>query len=182
MWGRVLRGSGEHRTIRGIARQHNRQPDRQKHENNCGPRRQTGQQVRRAPRAKRRLRTLSAESSSQIRRFALLQKNDANQKQAYDNVKRYQNVNHRESCLLPASINEGFANNPAWPGLLPRHTPPESTPDVTTTSRQGSSRQPRPSPIPVASCASLRPAVRPAKKPSQQDTSRKTIHPQCLKT
>jgi hypothetical protein len=68
------------------ARHHDRQPDRGAHENDRRPGRQSGQQVGRATRAKRRLRTLSAKGAGKISRLALLQQYHTDEEQTDHNV------------------------------------------------------------------------------------------------
>ncbi len=62
-----------------LTRNQNGQADRGNHKNDSGPCGDFRQQVGGAAWAKGRLRTLSAESASQIGSGSLLQKNDANQ-------------------------------------------------------------------------------------------------------
>ena len=70
----------------GSPRRKNRKRDRRDHENDRGPSRRPGKNRSRAPRTKRRLAALAAESCSQVAALSALQQNDRDQKEADDNV------------------------------------------------------------------------------------------------
>src|SRR5258708_36495026 len=70
----------------GSPRRKNRKRDRRDHENDRGPSRRPGKNRSRAPRTKRCLAALTAESCSQVAALSALQQNDRDQKEADDNV------------------------------------------------------------------------------------------------
>src|SRR6202140_2882911 len=70
----------------GSPRRKNRKRDRRDHENDRGPSRRPGKNRSRAPRTKRCLAALAAESCSQVAALSALQQNDRDQKEADDNV------------------------------------------------------------------------------------------------
>ena len=85
---------GEDGAADARAAQHHGERDGYHHEEHRAPCGELGEQVGRAARAKGRLRALAAEGPGEIGGFALLQQNNADQKQADDDVNHYQKDEH----------------------------------------------------------------------------------------
>jgi len=103
--------SREHGRRPRSARRKNRKRDRREHENDCGPGRRPGKNRSRAPRAKRCLAALTAESRSQVAAFPALQQHDRNQKQANDNVNHYNQNGHLTKNSVRAAIRFKFRSS-----------------------------------------------------------------------
>src|ERR1039458_1243017 len=92
-------GAGEDGAVAAGAREHHGERDGEDHEEHRAPGGELGEQVGRATRAKRRLRTLAAERAGEVGGFALLQQHNADQKQTDDDVNHNQNIEHREFLM-----------------------------------------------------------------------------------
>ena len=69
------------------------------HENYRRPGRQLGKQVRRSTRTKGCLRSLPAKSTSEVSTLSLLEKHNADQKEADDDVNRSYEVGQEHECM-----------------------------------------------------------------------------------
>jgi hypothetical protein len=97
--GRV-RGAGEYGVVSASAGQQDRQADGGEHEDDRRVRGQLGEEVGCATWTECSLRTLATEGSGEVGGLALLEKNDANEKETNGNVNDDEKNNHR-SCLVP---------------------------------------------------------------------------------
>ena len=93
-------GAGEDGVVSASAGQQNGQADGGEHEDDRRVGGQLGEEVGCAARTECGLRTLATEGSGEIGGLALLQEDDANEKETDDNVNDDEKNNHR-SCLVP---------------------------------------------------------------------------------
>ena len=93
-------GAGEDGVVSASAGQQNGQADGGEHEDDRRVGGQLGEEVGCAARTEGGLRTLATEGSGEVGGLALLQEDDANEKETDDNVNDDEKNNHR-SCLVP---------------------------------------------------------------------------------
>jgi hypothetical protein len=92
--------AGEDGVVAAVAREQDGQRDGEQHEQDGGPGGELGEQVGGAAGTEGGLRALTAEGTGEVGGLALLQKNDADQEEANDDVDEDKKVNHRELCDL----------------------------------------------------------------------------------
>ena len=96
------------------AREHDREPDGTEHEDDRRVRGEPGEEVGCTARPEGCLRTLPAESSGEIGRFALLEEDDADEKERDNNVDDNEKNDHR-SCFVTSWIRRRSRKN-VWIG------------------------------------------------------------------
>ena len=97
LWG-ALRGrvTGEDGAVAAGAGEHDGETDGGKHEDDCGPGGELGEEVGCSARSEGGLRSLAAEGCGEVGGLALLEQDDTDEEERDNDVQDYEKDNHRE--------------------------------------------------------------------------------------
>ena len=117
--------TGEDGAVAAGAGEHDGETDGGKHEDDCGPGGELGEEVGCSARAEGCLRALTAEGSGEVSRLALLKEDDTNDEEGNDNVQSHEKSEHcgAGNLLGPENIGIGVEEGTEALNVLLTGTP-----------------------------------------------------------